>query len=107
MASGAPTIDAGEAGTLRADPAKVVVVAGPDEGQEVPLGASLVVGSGEGAGLVLHDPLVSRQHAKLTLRAGRVVVEEIQPGFAVLGPDGDERVTYTDVFDRSRIGMGD
>jgi len=56
---------------------KVVVLAGPDEGAEVPLVGSLVVGTGEGAGLVLKDPLVSRQHAKLALDGARVVVEDL------------------------------
>ena len=40
------------------------------------------------------------------LRAGRVVVEERQPGWALLGPEGDERVTYTETFDRAAVGMG-
>jgi hypothetical protein len=40
------------------------------------------------------------------LRAGRVVIEERQPGWALLGPDADERVTYTETFDRAAVGMG-
>ncbi len=40
------------------------------------------------------------------LRAGRVVVEEHQTGFAVLGPDTTTRVVWTDVFDRNIIGIG-
>jgi len=71
------TIDAGGWAAATSGPAKVVVVAGPDEGTEVPLAGTLVVGSGEGAALVLHDPSVSRQHARLTLAGGRVEVEDL------------------------------
>ena len=70
-------MDAGDAGTLRSEPLKVVVVAGPDEGQEAPIVGNLVVGSGEGAGLLLHDPLVSRQHARLSVRGARIVIEDL------------------------------
>jgi len=71
------TVDANEWGTATGGPAKVVVVAGPDEGAEVALGAGLVVGTGEGSGLVLHDPSVSRQHARLSIDGPRVVVEDL------------------------------
>jgi transcriptional regulator with GAF, ATPase, and Fis domain len=71
------TIDAGGWATATSGPAKVVVVGGPDEGTEVPLAGTLIVGSGEGAALVLHDPSVSRQHARLTLAGGRVEVEDL------------------------------
>ena len=40
------------------------------------------------------------------LRAGFVVLEERQGGWALLGPDSDERVTYTETFDRAAVGMG-
>jgi len=35
--------------------------------------------------------------------AGRVVVEELQPGWALLGPDAGERVTYSETFDRAAL----
>jgi transcriptional regulator with GAF, ATPase, and Fis domain len=71
------TIEAGDWAAATSGPAKVVVVAGPDEGTEAALAGTLVVGSGEGAALVLHDPSVSRQHARLTLAGGRVEIEDL------------------------------
>jgi len=59
-------------------PLKVSVVAGPDEGIEVPLGAVLEIGSGASCGLVLHDPTVSRRHVIVTQAKGRVVVRDLE-----------------------------
>jgi transcriptional regulator with GAF, ATPase, and Fis domain len=70
-------MDAGDWATATGGPLKVVVVAGPDEGAEAPIGSGLVVGSDRGAGLVLRDPLVSRQHARLAVRGGRIDVEDL------------------------------
>ena len=66
--------DWGPAGTVAA---KVVVVSGPDEGTEVPINGALLVGSGDGVGLKLRDPSVSRQHARLAMSGGRVAVEDL------------------------------
>jgi len=71
------TQDAGDWGPAAAVAAKVVVVSGPDEGAEVPITPGLVVGTGDGVGLRLTDPSVSRQHARLATAGGRVVVEDL------------------------------
>jgi transcriptional regulator with GAF, ATPase, and Fis domain len=78
VASEHATLPAGDFTTATAGPAKLVVVAGPDEGAEVALApAGIVVGTDKAAGLVLCDPLVSRQHARLSLERLRVVVEDL------------------------------
>jgi transcriptional regulator with GAF, ATPase, and Fis domain len=71
------TVDVGDALEPAAEALKVVVMAGPDEGKEVPLGRALTVGSGEDADLLLKDAAVSRKHARLSLRGMRVLVEDL------------------------------
>jgi S-DNA-T family DNA segregation ATPase FtsK/SpoIIIE len=71
------TQEAGDWGPAAQVAAKVVVMSGPDEGNEVPLSGALVVGTGDTAGLRLTDPSVSRQHARLAASGGRVVVEDL------------------------------
>src|SRR5688572_9816580 len=56
--------------------AKLVVVGGPDEGLEVPLGAPVEVGTEPGCQLLLHDLAVSRRHLLVTMTAGRIVVKD-------------------------------
>lgn len=56
--------------------AKLVVLSGEDEGQEIPIVARVVVGSDESANLVLRDRRVSRRHAEFSVRGGRVMVRD-------------------------------
>ncbi len=82
MASGESGKETQEVGAALAAAAvavhlKVVVVAGPDEGREVPLDSVLEIGSGAASGLVLTDPAVSRRHVSISQLAGRVVVRDL------------------------------
>jgi DNA-binding NtrC family response regulator len=64
------------AGRLKSVPLKVVVVAGPDAGLEVPLDDELSVGTDPNGGLRLHDRSVSRKHLTLSPGLGAVTVKD-------------------------------
>jgi DNA-binding NtrC family response regulator len=73
------TVDAGAVAPGAAGiamPAKLVVIAGPDEGLEVALDGVVEVGTAPSSRLPLSDPHVSREHAAFALVAGRVVVRD-------------------------------
>ena len=74
------TVDAAGAGALLGGGApigvKLVVVAGPDEGREVPLDGAVEVGTDQGSDLVMTDPAVSRRHACFTAKSGRIRIED-------------------------------
>jgi DNA-binding NtrC family response regulator len=57
--------------------AKLVVLTGEDEGSELPILSRVVVGTDEGAQLVLRDRRVSRRHAEFCMRGGRVMVRDL------------------------------
>ena len=57
--------------------AKVVVVAGPEEGREVAVDDLLDIGSDGACALVLTDPAVSRRHVSVSARDGRLVVRDL------------------------------
>jgi transcriptional regulator with GAF, ATPase, and Fis domain len=57
--------------------AKLVVVAGPDEGRELAIDGEVELGSDEGCALVLRDPAVSRRHIVVSARGGRVRVRDL------------------------------
>jgi len=50
--------------------AKIQVLSGPQAGQEVVFRDSLILGRSQAAGLVLHHPTVSREHARIFFRNG-------------------------------------
>src|SRR5262245_43823044 len=56
--------------------AKLVVVAGVDEGLEVPLDSTVEVGCDPTCDLVLHDGAVSRRHVAFARVGGRIVVKD-------------------------------
>jgi transcriptional regulator with GAF, ATPase, and Fis domain len=56
---------------------KVVVVGGPDEGRELPLDTSVMIGTDQSCDLVLTDRSVSRKHLTLTVDRGGVVVRDL------------------------------
>src|SRR5215472_10624231 len=58
-------------------PAKVVVVAGPDEGLERALEGSLEIGTDPACTMVLSDPKVSRRHLLVKPRGGRIQVKDL------------------------------
>jgi transcriptional regulator with GAF, ATPase, and Fis domain len=74
------TLDAGGAvdgGAGKPVALKVVVVAGPEEGTEVPLDASIAIGSDPSCDLVLTDRSVSRRHVTITVERRGIVVRDL------------------------------
>jgi DNA-binding NtrC family response regulator len=67
----------GNGGPGRAISAKLVVVAGPDEGLEVPLNDHSEVGTDPSCDLVLNDPAVSRRHLSVATVSGRLLVRDL------------------------------
>jgi DNA-binding NtrC family response regulator len=74
-----PTLDIADLGAAGASPVslKLVVVAGPEEGIEVPLAGPCEIGSDPACELVLADASVSRRHARVSLERGRIVVKDL------------------------------
>ncbi len=70
------TVDVRE-DTMAVGPAKLVVVAGADEGLEVPLGALVEVGTDPACAMVLHDPAVSRRHVSVRCTERRIEVKDL------------------------------
>jgi DNA-binding NtrC family response regulator len=58
--------------------AKLVVVAGPDEGREAMVEAPVVVGSDPACHLVLSDKAVSRRHLQVSLAGGQYAVKDLK-----------------------------
>jgi len=56
--------------------AKLVVLEGPEEGLEVPLEATLEVGTAPSSSMVLTDPAVSRNHAAFAVVGGLILVRD-------------------------------
>lgn len=58
---------------------RLAVVEGEECGKEFPIGEKgFEIGRAEGSGLCLHDPEVSKQHARIRAAAGRVLVEDMK-----------------------------
>jgi transcriptional regulator with GAF, ATPase, and Fis domain len=72
------TLDAGR-DPLAASPvaAKIVVVAGADEGLEIPLHALAEIGTDAHCAMILHDPAVSRKHVAIRSSGGRIEVKDL------------------------------
>jgi transcriptional regulator with GAF, ATPase, and Fis domain len=58
-------------------PLKLVVVAGPDEGREMPLDRAITIGSDPECELCLTDRAVSRKHCEVALDRGRAVLRDL------------------------------
>jgi DNA-binding NtrC family response regulator len=58
-------------------PVKLVVLAGPDEGKEIPLGGTAQIGADPTCDLVLRDPAVSRRHASVSSEGSRIIVRDL------------------------------
>jgi uncharacterized protein YndB with AHSA1/START domain len=68
--------DAPVAGLAPGQPAKVVVVSGPQAGRTLEFEGELVIGRAD-AGLELTDDEVSRRHARLSVQSDGVMVEDL------------------------------
>lgn len=62
----------------RAAAAKLVVVAGPNEGRELALAREVVIGSDPSCNLQLDDKSVSRRHASVRQEASGIVVRDLE-----------------------------
>jgi DNA-binding NtrC family response regulator len=58
-------------------PLKLVVVAGVDQGREVPFDGTAVIGADHSCELVLHDRSVSRRHVSVERGRGRIEVKDL------------------------------
>jgi type III secretion system (T3SS) inner membrane Yop/YscD-like protein len=76
------------------------IVEGPDAGRVVPVGGSLVIGSGEGVEVVLADPRVERRHTRITAAGDGVLVED-------LGEPGGTFVNDAELRAPTRMSPGD
>jgi DNA-binding NtrC family response regulator len=56
---------------------KLVVVAGPEAGTEVPIGTVTEIGADPSCQLVLSDAAVSRKHVKVAVDGGRIIVTDL------------------------------
>jgi len=82
------------------DRAYVIVIAGPNVGEMFEVGGLTEIGRGQQVGIRIHDSEISRRHARLTVEAGSVVVEDLgstngtvvngQPVDKVALSDGDK-----------------
>lgn len=91
-------------GELRARTYRVAVVGGPGTTPGIPLIGPLVVGSGQDAGLVLNDPTVSRNHARLEPRADGVLVTDLGSTNGTLV--GGARVTQALIESEGTLALG-
>ncbi len=74
--------------------ATVTVVAGPDAGRRVAVASDTVsIGRGPANTVELHDPLVSRRHARVLLDPAPVVVDEGSAHGTVVGDQPVQRAT--------------
>ncbi|MCA9644507.1 MAG: sigma 54-dependent Fis family transcriptional regulator [Myxococcales bacterium] len=71
------TSDWTHARLTNAIPSKLVVLSGASAGLELPIEGKLTIGSAPGCDVTLRDPHVSRSHAELELRQGRILVRDI------------------------------
>jgi len=80
MSSSSPTIDiaGSDAGSAAPVALKIVVLSGPDEGKEAPLGSTCEIGSDPECEFPLTDPSVSRRHARLTIGRDGIMVRDLK-----------------------------
>jgi len=83
---------------------KLVVVAGPDEGLEVPLHTSVAVGSLDECDLQLRDAAVSRKHAEFSIADGRIRVRDLGSSNGTFL--GDTRVVEADISIGAVLSLG-
>lgn len=85
--------------------AALVVLAGPRKGSELPLHRPrVVIGRGNDSDLVFVDETVSRQHAAISFRGGRFVVEDLDSSNGTLV--GGDRVAVRELHHGDRIRLG-
>jgi predicted component of type VI protein secretion system len=78
----------------------IEVVEGSGSGRRVPVEGTLEIGRGGDAGLVLEDELVSRRHARISLRDARAVVQD-------LGSFNGTFVNGEQIYAETTVGPGD
>jgi DNA-binding NtrC family response regulator len=95
----------GDRPTFECDGAELKVVAGPDRGQKVALSAdSLVIGSADACGLVLHDETVSARHAEVVATPRAYVIRDLGSTNGVFC--GAQPIERAPLIDGMRITLG-
>ncbi|MGZ3440621.1 MAG: sigma 54-interacting transcriptional regulator [Polyangia bacterium] len=90
---------------LTIDSAELRVVAGPDKGAALPLGAtSVIIGSDADCQLVLHDRTVSSRHAEVRIERNGYVVRDLGSKNGTLL--GGFRIERAPLADRMRLRLG-
>jgi DNA-binding NtrC family response regulator len=90
---------------LTIDSAELRVVAGPDKGAVLPLGAtSVIIGSDADCQLVLHDRTVSSRHAEVRIGRDGYVVRDLGSKNGTLL--GGFRIERAPLADRMRLRLG-
>ncbi len=70
-------------------PARLVVIAGPDQGKAfpVPVAGTMLVGRGRAASVCLADPHASRSHCQVKIEAGRILIEDLKSASGIFVND--------------------
>jgi S-DNA-T family DNA segregation ATPase FtsK/SpoIIIE len=90
---GVSPIDANSQGESLPSAAVVIVIAGPDEGREFPLGSgSSFAGRDRSCEVRLSDPLVSRQHARIDVTETVEFVDLGSSNGLIMGDENSDRV---------------
>ena len=76
------------------------IIEGPDAGRLVEVSSELIIGRDPGADVTLHDSQVSRRHARISLDAGGLIVED-------LGSSNGTFLNGTEIYARTRFDPGD
>jgi pSer/pThr/pTyr-binding forkhead associated (FHA) protein len=76
------------------------IIEGPDAGRTVEVSSELIIGRDPAADLMLHDSQVSRRHARISLDAGGLIVED-------LGSSNGTFLNGTEIYARTRFDPGD
>ncbi len=84
--------------------AKLVVVAGPDQGLEVALNGTIAVGSLDECEMQLRDAAVSRRHATFSVSDGRIRVKDLGSSNGTFL--GDTRVVEADISIGAVLTLG-
>ena len=86
--------------------ARLVVIAGPDQGKAFPLSTAepLLVGRGRTATVRLADPHVSRSHCQVKIEGGQAVVEDLDSVSGIFVNDARVRTQALRPGDVLRVG---
>jgi hypothetical protein len=87
-------------------PARLIVIAGPDQGKAfvLPAAGPLLIGRGRDAAARLNDPHASRSHCQVKVEGGRIVVEDLDSNSGLFVNDHRVRTQALKPGDVLRLG---